>query len=101
MLFSVYVLRGDNPYAIFDRELERQPVVNASPEDYDCTGVFECTDPEAKIGPFGKEGGYVICSLTGNPWRVNAQELLMGTFADSFGPIDPLIRRVWPVQDLD
>ena len=60
MVFSVYVLRDDPDYAIFDVELYNPPVGSA--HEYDCAAVFEISGDVFDL----QKGAFSFVEVDGN-----------------------------------
>ena len=95
MIFSVYVLREDPDYAIFDTQLGNPPLVGSESSDYDCAAVFECEDNRARIVTDAEKGPFVGV-ISERPWRLFPPALLCGDFTDREVNIDAPIKCLWP-----
>ena len=92
MIFSIYVLRSDPDFAIFDRALVPPPI--GEEDEYDCAGVFSVDDQGAVF--FWANDG--TCQLgVVDEWRLNAQSVLYGDFNDRDSGNRAKITRLWPV----
>ena len=94
MRFSIYVLRDDEDFAIFDRNMGDPPVGEA--HEYDCAGVFECEDPGAQIYRTATQDRSVLGLV--DEWRLEAQSILCGDFTDKDSGNTAKITKLWPCE---
>ena len=94
MIFSVYVLRDDVDYAVFDHELPHLTI--GTLEDYDCAGVFQVDAPARRWfgslegpNPHGAAVGVI------DEWMLDAQALLFGDFRDQRAGVDAPVKMLW------
>ena len=91
MRFSVYVLRDDPDYAIFDVELLDPR--SGHRIECDCAGVFEVEEGAQFVWNNTERG----CGLmVVDEWVVFPQQILLGDFKDpDTGNVAPIVR-LWP-----
>ena len=78
MIFSLYALREDPDYIVFDKQRLVGDVVG-TPDEYDCVGVFEVKNPDAGI-MFNERVGWALLLL--DEWRLYPQAILLGDWTD-------------------
>ena len=91
MRFSIYVLRSDPDYAIFDRQLADPPI--APIDEYDCAGVFECEDPGARC--YWRQDASCHLGVV-DEWMLGAEAILRGEFTDKDSGNTAKITQLWP-----
>ena len=89
MVFSVYVLRDDPDYAIFDVQLYNPPV--GERHEYDCAAVFDLQ----KGAFFWQQDGSCIIGVI-DDWRLHARQVLCSEFTDRDSGVTVPIKRLWP-----
>ena len=101
MRFSIYALRADPDWAIFDQEIatssplfehERPHPPIAPLDEYDCAGVFEVEGAEFWWKP---ETGSCCLGVL-DEWMLNAQSVLCGDFTDKDSGNTARITQLWP-----
>ena len=99
MIFSIYQLRDDPDWCIFDRELDN-PSIGESNE-YDCAGVFEVeagADIVVMISPWIPENpGPTFALLKLDAWRLTAGAIRCGDFTDKDSGQTAQITQLWPI----
>lgn len=93
MIFSIYLLRADPDFAIFDREIGNPEI--GYPDDYDCAGVFEV---EVGASVYWRQDGSCVLGDFDDEWRLNAQSVLCGDFTDKDSSNTAKITQLWPVS---
>ena len=93
MIFSIYLLRADPDFAIFDREIGNPEI--GYPNDYDCAGVFEV---EVGASVYWRQDGSCVLGDFDDEWGLNAQSVLCGDFTDKDSGNTAKITQLWPVS---
>ena len=94
MIFSVYVLRNDPDYCVFDVEVGDPPV--GQRHEYDCAGVFEVDGAVFDLQGFAfayTDNGCILGVI--DDWKLNAQAVLCGDFTDAATKNTAPIKRLW------
>ena len=97
MRFSIYVLRADPDWAIFDRQIANSPLFEhegppiAPLDEYDCAGVFEV---EGAAFWWHQDGSCRLGVL--DEWMLSAQSVLCGDFTDKDSGNTASITKLWP-----
>ena len=99
MIFSIYQLRDDPDWCIFDRELDSPTIGESS--DYDCAGVFEV---EAGAEVVHVPRPWILSDLRDpvvllkvDSWRLTANAIRSGDFTDKESGQTAQITQLWPI----
>ena len=95
MLFSIYVLREDPDYAIFDRALVPPPI--GEEDEYDRAGFFAVEDQGASFS-WTNDGSCHLGVI--DEWMLNAQSVLCGDFTDKRSGNTAKIRKLYLTDEL-
>ena len=117
LIFSIYALRDERDFTIFDREIENLPG-SSKPHMYNCVGVFEVETylmgspdvesdemwPQFLYDPVGRMGLVASIGLMGivapdewkfGPWRLGSEAIMRGDFTDKLSGRTALIKKLW------
>ena len=97
MIFSIYQLRDDPDWCIFDRELDKPRIGKSS--EYDCAGVFEVeagAEITVLVSPWIPEDpGPTVALLKLDAWRLTAEAIQRGDFTDKDSGQTAQITQLW------
>ena len=98
MIFSIYQLREDPDWCIFDRELSNPRIGEAN--EYDCAGVFQVeagAQISVLVSPWIPEdpGPTVVLGKL-DAWRLTAAAIRRGDFTDKDSGQTAHMMQLWP-----
>ena len=102
MRFSIYELRDDPDWCIFDRELDSPRIGQSS--EYDCAGVFEVDDEEGAevtvlVSPWRPfSSGPTVALLKLDAWCLTASAIRHGEYTDPESGQTAQITQLWPTR---
>ena len=97
LTFSIYALRDDPDFTIFDRELAHPPV--GEPHEYDCVGVFQVEGAEIMWQRYPITLGCKLVAI--DEWQLGAQSILCHDWTDRDSGNTAGLTQLWPCEGED